>query len=210
MNCARVMIAGVAIDNATMTGTLAFIEEFPRLCERATRKGYRLFFLGGRPGAARMAKERLERKFPSISIVGTHCPPFGFERDARENEKIEAMIRSVSPDILLVGLGAPKQEKWIYRHHKRLDVPVSIGVGASFEFLAGMVKRAPQWMQGTGLEWFWRLMMEPGRLWKRYLIRDMRFFHLILRQKLGGGAGGSGLREDRSNRSGVLVSEVQG
>jgi N-acetylglucosaminyldiphosphoundecaprenol N-acetyl-beta-D-mannosaminyltransferase len=157
----------------------------PRLCERAACEGYRLFFLGGRPGAARQAKARLEEKFPSIQIVGTHSPPMGFERDAEENKKIEELIKGVCPDILLVGLGAPKQEKWIHNHYKRLQVPVSVGVGVSFEFMAGMVKRAPQWMQRAGLEWFWRLMMEPGRLWKRYLIDDMQFFRLILMQKAG-------------------------
>jgi len=87
----------------------------------------------------------------------------------------------------LVGLGAPKQEKWIYQHYKKLEIPISMGVGVTFEFVAGMVKRAPYWMQTSGLEWLWRLMMEPRRLWKRYLVDDMQFFRLIFVQKFGKG-----------------------
>ncbi len=157
----------------------------PRICERAAQKGYRLFFLGGRPGAAQKAKERLLGRFPPINIAGVYAPPFGFERHPEENKKIEKIIREAAPDILLVGLGAPKQEKWIYMHRKELGVPVSIGVGVTFEFIAGMVKRAPYWMQRSGMEWLWRLMMEPRRLWRRYLIEDMEFFRLILAQKVG-------------------------
>jgi exopolysaccharide biosynthesis WecB/TagA/CpsF family protein len=159
----------------------------PRLCEIAAPKGYRLFFLGGRPGAARKATVRLRERLPSLKVAGVYSPPFGFEKNDEENEKIAKMIKETAPDILLVGLGAPKQEKWIYQHYKKLEVPISIGVGVTFEFIAGMVKRAPQWMQESGLEWLWRLMKEPRRLWKRYLIDDMQFFRLIVAQKMAGG-----------------------
>lgn len=157
----------------------------PRICERAAQKGYRLFFLGGRTGAAAKAKECLEKQFPSIQIVGVRRPQFGLEYDVSENEKIERMVKETDPDILLVGYGVPKQEKWIYQHYKRLGVPVSIGVGGTLDVLAGMVKRAPQWMQRSGFEWLWRLMKEPRRLWRRYLIEDMQFFRLVLSQKIG-------------------------
>jgi N-acetylglucosaminyldiphosphoundecaprenol N-acetyl-beta-D-mannosaminyltransferase len=160
---------------------------FPKLCEVASEKGYKLFFLGGRQGAALKASEVLRKKYPSIQIAGVYAPPFGFEGDETENNKIIKMIKVADPDILFVGLGAPKQEKWIYKHYKELNVPVSIGIGVTFEFVSGMVKRAPLWMQKAGLEWFWRLMMEPKRLWKRYLIDDMKFFWLVLRQKFGKG-----------------------
>jgi len=159
----------------------------PRLCEIAAQKEYRLFFLGGRPGAADKAKERLSKRLPSLNVAGVYSPPFGFEKNDEENEKIAKMIKENAPDILLVGLGAPKQEKWIYQHYKKLEIPISMGVGVTFEFVAGMVKRAPYWMQTSGLEWFWRLMMEPRRLWKRYLVEDMQFFRLIVAQKLEGG-----------------------
>jgi len=158
---------------------------FPKLCEVAARKGYKLFFCGGREGAADAAKAVLEQKNLGLNVVGTYCPPFGFENDEEENNKIIAMIKDSKPDILFVGLGAPKQEKWIHKYKEKYQVPVSIGIGVSFEFIAGMVKRAPVWMQKAGLEWFWRLMMEPGRLWKRYLIDDMQFFGLVFKQKMG-------------------------
>lgn len=156
----------------------------PEICKFAAKKGYRLFFLGGRSGAVEKARENLIKIYPQIKIVGVYSPPFGFENNTEENEKIVEMIKNARPEILLVGLGAPKQEKWIYRHYKETDVPVSIGVGVTFEFISGMVKRAPKWMQRVGLEWSWRLIMEPKRLWKRYLVWDVEFFWLVLKQKI--------------------------
>lgn len=158
---------------------------FPELCAFAAERGYKLFFLGGRPDAGSKAADVLRGKHPGIQIVGIYSPPFGFENDAAENRKIIQMISDAKPDILFVGLGAPKQEKWIYKYKDKCHVPVSIGIGVSFEFVSGTVKRAPLWMQRAGLEWLWRLMMEPKRLWRRYLIDDMKFFWLVFKQKLG-------------------------
>jgi N-acetylglucosaminyldiphosphoundecaprenol N-acetyl-beta-D-mannosaminyltransferase len=92
------------------------------------------------------------------------------------------MLTETQPDIVFVGVGAPKQEKWIYRHYTSYRAPISIGVGATFDFLSGSVKRAPDFMQKTGLEWFWRLSQEPGRLWKRYLVDDAQFLVLLLKE----------------------------
>lgn len=156
----------------------------PLVCEMAGKRGYRVFFLGGRPGAASAAKKKLLEKFPDLNIVGTYSPPFGFEKDEVELTKISRIIQAANPEILFVGLGAPKQERWIRQYSRQLGVPVSMGVGVTFEFIAGIVKRAPRWMQKTGLEWFWRLLMEPTRLWKRYLIEDPYFFKMVLQQKI--------------------------
>lgn len=156
---------------------------FPKLCEVAAQKGWRLFFLGGRLGAAVSAQKNLLQRYPMLNVVGTYSPPFGFEKDADENARIVEMIRAAKPDILFIGLGAPKQEKWAWRYKEACGAPVTIGIGVSFEFSAGMVKRAPRWMQKVGLEWSWRLMMEPVRLWRRYLVDDMEFFGLVLAQK---------------------------
>jgi len=158
---------------------------FPEACQLFEKNTRKIFFLGGRPKAAEGAKLKLLGKFPKLRIVGCYCPPIGFEKDAVELKKISQMIMDAGPDILFVGLGSPKQEKWIYDNYLSLNVPVSIGIGVTFEFIAGMVQRAPVWMQKVGFEWFWRLMMEPGRLWKRYLIDDLSFFRLILIQKIG-------------------------
>lgn len=157
---------------------------FVKLCKIAAEKEYRLFFLGGKPGSASKAAELLGGRYPKIQIVGIYSPQFGFEQNEAENKKIVKMIKDSKPDILFVALGAPKQEKWIYKYKDEYNAPLSIGIGAAFEFFAGVVKRAPKWMQNAGLEWFWRLMMEPKRLWKRYLVDDMKFFWLIFKQKL--------------------------
>jgi N-acetylglucosaminyldiphosphoundecaprenol N-acetyl-beta-D-mannosaminyltransferase len=156
---------------------------FVYLAEIAARKGYKLFFLGGRPGSAQKAAEMFARKHPGVQVVGVYAPPFGFEKDPDENEKIVSLIKRAQPDILLVGVGTPKQEKWIYAHHQQAGVPVTIGIGASFEFAAGIIKRAPFWIRRGGFEWLWRLILEPNRLWKRYLVDDLEFFVLILKQK---------------------------
>ena len=157
---------------------------FPEVCRVAAEKAYRLFFIGGRPDSAMRTASGLRRSYRNIRIVGVHCPPFGFEHDEAENRKSIRLVQEAGPDVLFVGLGAPKQEKWIHKHYKELGVPVCIGIGATFEFAGGIVKRAPKWMQTHGLEWFWRLTREPLRLWKRYLVDDMRFFWIVLQQKM--------------------------
>jgi N-acetylglucosaminyldiphosphoundecaprenol N-acetyl-beta-D-mannosaminyltransferase len=147
----------------------------------AAARGLRLFFLGGRPGAAGHAAATLRARYRGLQVVGTYAPPFGFDRDPTEDARAAERVRAAAPDVLFVGLGAPRQEKWIVRHLERLAVPLSMGVGVSFEFVSGDVRRAPRWMQRCGLEWTWRLAMEPRRLWRRYLVEDLRFFGLVAR-----------------------------
>lgn len=141
---------------------------FPRLCGRAAHLGLRVFFLGGDPGAAEAARKVLQQRHPNLDVCGTYCPPMGFDRDEGELAKTLAAVREATPDILFVGLGSPKQERWIRDHKGQCGSAVGIGVGISFSFVAGHVKRAPRWLQRLGLEWLHRLCMEPKRLWKRY------------------------------------------
>jgi N-acetylglucosaminyldiphosphoundecaprenol N-acetyl-beta-D-mannosaminyltransferase len=155
---------------------------FPRFCQLAAERGYRLFFLGGQPGAAERAASVLAERHPDLRVVGTYCPPMRFEHDDEENERIIRMLNESRPDVVFVGVGAPKQELWIARHHKRYAAAVSIGVGASFDFVAGYVRRAPRVVQRLGLEWLWRLAQEPRRMHRRYLIDDPKFFALVWRQ----------------------------
>ncbi|MCG8432325.1 MAG: WecB/TagA/CpsF family glycosyltransferase, partial [Candidatus Omnitrophica bacterium] len=157
---------------------------FPKICQEAALYDFKVFLLGGRPNAAAKTAEVLKGDIPSLQIVGIYSPPYGFENDSRENQKIIQMIKTAAPDILFVGLGTPKQEKWIYANCKDYYVPISMGVGASFEFYSGIIRRAPLWMQQKGLEWFWRLIQEPRRLWKRYLVDDWKFFILVLKQRI--------------------------
>jgi len=158
---------------------------FERLCAIASLKGLKIFLLGGRPEAAQKARETLQIRYSNLKIVGTHCPPYGFESNPAELAEINTKIKAATPHILFVGLGAPKQEYWIYANYQELKVPISIGIGVSFELVADMVKRAPVWMQKSGLEWFFRLMVEPGRLWQRYIIGNPLFIWLVLSQRFG-------------------------
>jgi len=154
------------------------------LCAEAEARGLRVFFLGGRPGAALAAAERLRARHPALDVCGTYCPAFGFKNDPIECANIVERVNSARPHLLFVGLGAPKQEYWMYRHRDALRVPMSIGIGVSFELIGGVIRRAPLWMQFAGLEWFFRLLAEPKRLWKRYVFGNSAFCMLVARQYL--------------------------
>ena len=171
--------------NTPLNGRVNGTDLFEQLCAMAAKKGLKVFLLGGRAGAADTAKEILEARHPNLNIVGTHCPPYGFEAQSAELALINAKIKAANPDLLFVGLGAPKQEKWIAANYQELAVPISVGIGVSFELVANMVSRAPVWMQKTGLEWLFRLIVEPSRLWKRYVIGNPLFILLVLKQRLG-------------------------
>lgn len=150
----------------------------PELCITAAKKGYSMFIIGGQEGVAEMAKKKLEEQLPSINIVGTYAPPFGFEKNSEELDKINKMISDKKPDLLIACFGCPKQEKWIYENYQKYDATVSICAGATVDFLAGNVARAPKWMSNCGLEWFYRFLKEPKRMFKRYFIDDMKIFAL--------------------------------
>ncbi len=140
----------------------------PRLMEHAAARRYRLFFLGSDETTLKTAKDRLEKLHPGLEVCGCYAPPYAKLLDL-DHDAIAARVKKARPDILLVAMGAPKQEKWIYMNHRALGVPCSIGVGASLDFMAGKFSRAPVWMQRCGLEWLFRLMQEPRRLTARYL-----------------------------------------
>lgn len=155
----------------------------PLLCEVAAQKKYSVFIIGGKEGIAEQAKKRLENKLKGINIVGTYAPPIGFEKDNIELTKINKMISEAKPDLLIACFGCPKQEKWIYENINKYDAKVSICAGATVDFLAGNVKRAPKWMSNHGLEWFYRFLQEPNRMFKRYFIDDVRIIKLIKKYK---------------------------
>lgn len=155
----------------------------PVLCRKAAEKGYRIFILGGKDGVAKAAETRLQRMYSEIQIAGVYAPPFGFEKDAKELNHINAMITDAHPDILITCFGCPKQEKWIYENIDKYDAKVSVCAGATVDFLAGTVKRAPKWMSDHGLEWLYRFMQEPRRLFKRYFIDDIQILKLIMKYR---------------------------
>ena len=155
----------------------------PELCRVAQQKGYRIYIIGGKDGIAEQAKSNLEHDLPGIKIVGTYAPPLGFEKDKDELLRINSKISEVHPDIVIACFGCPKQEKWIYENYKSYDAYVSVCAGATVDFLAGNVNRAPKWMADHGLEWLYRFTQEPKRLFKRYFVDDIKIIKLIRKYK---------------------------
>ena len=144
----------------------------------------RIFLLGGRPGVAEMAANKLRAKFAGVEISGVYSPPFGFEYDVGECKKIIGIINESKSNILFVGLGAPKQEKWAYEYMNLIQVGAIVGVGAAFDFAAGTIGRCPTFFQNIGCEWIWRLLQEPRRLGRRYLIEDVTFINMAVKEIL--------------------------
>ena len=164
---------------------------FPLLCKMAAEKGYKMFFLGAAEGVAVKAAENLSNRYKGLQVVGTYSPPYGFEKDQEEMAKIKKMIKEANPDILIVGLGCPKQEKFIYYNREELGVPISLGLGASFDFEAGNIKRAPRWMADHGLEWMYRITQDPKRLIKRYFVDDMKVLGMVIKYRTRVSGGGT-------------------
>jgi N-acetylglucosaminyldiphosphoundecaprenol N-acetyl-beta-D-mannosaminyltransferase len=150
---------------------------FSAACQ--ARRPLRVFLLGAAPGVAERAAEMIERRWPAVHVCGHCSPPRGFERESAANKRILEQVAAARPDLLVVGLGAPKQELWLHAHRAALKVPVALGVGATIDFLAGERRRAPQWMQRIHLEWLHRLASEPKRLAARYW-RDATVFPTLL------------------------------
>lgn len=155
----------------------------PALCSHAVKKGYSIFIIGGKDGIAEKAKQNLETKYVGINVVGTYSPPFGFENNTDELNKINTIITNCHPDILIACFGCPKQEKWIYDNYENYNAIVSICAGATVDFLAGNVKRAPKWMANHGLEWLYRFFQEPKRMFKRYFVDDIKIIKLMFKYR---------------------------
>ena len=149
-----------------------------RVCSESVNKGWTHFFYGAAPGVADELALRLTQRFPGLKVVGTHSPPY-HELTTAEVEDVATMLNSSGANIVWVGLSSPKQERWMDALRPKLNAQVLAGVGAAFDMHAGRVAQAPLWMQRSGLEWLFRLGVEPRRLWRRYLISIPRFLWLI-------------------------------
>jgi N-acetylglucosaminyldiphosphoundecaprenol N-acetyl-beta-D-mannosaminyltransferase len=152
--------------------------------QASARTGTAHYLYGGRDGVVRRLAEMLRARVPGVRIVGTHSPPFRPLAPGEDDEDVRR-INASGADIVWVGLGAPKQERWMADHLGRVDAPVLVGVGAAFDFLAGAVPQAPAWMQDHGLEWLFRLRTEPRRVWRRYVFNNPMFLLLATLQLLG-------------------------
>lgn len=139
------------------------------------------YLLGAMPGVAEVAAQNIELRWPQVKVTGCYSPPLGFEKSFDENEKILAQIAAAQPDLLIVGVGAPKQELWVHQHRDRLAARAALCVGATIDFLAGEKRRAPVWMRGLGIEWMHRLATEPKRLAGRYARDAWIFPQLVLK-----------------------------
>lgn len=152
---------------------------FVNICRESLEKGVKIFLMGSAPGIAVQAKESLERKYPGLKIVGAVSPSFGFEKNEHETLGLIKLINETKPDILFVGVGSPKQEFWIHKNLNELEIKVAIGVGASFDFEAGLVNIPPPFVKKIGFAWLWRLVLEPKRLWRRYILNNLPLFFVL-------------------------------
>ena len=154
------------------------------LCEVSVAKGYKHFLYGGRPGIAEELRAELLQRYPGLQIVGTYTPPFRPLNNVEE-EALRLQIEELNPDVLWCGLSTPKQERFMNEYRGRLPIKLMVGVGAAFDLLSGNLSEAPDWMKRSGLQWLYRLIKEPRRLWRRYLINNPQFLWLVLMQLSG-------------------------
>lgn len=169
---------GCRIQGVSLAANVNGTDLFPRLCERCAREGLALFLLGARPGVAVAVAENMKQRYPALVIAGAR---HGYFEPAEEDAIIQE-INASDADILLVAFGVPKQELWLARHQPQLKPRVLMGVGGLFDFYSGRIPRAPVWMREIGLEWVWRLLQEPGRMWRRYLIGNPLFLYRVWKQ----------------------------
>ncbi len=156
-------------------------EFLPTFCEATADMKVRHFFYGGSDGIAEKTAEMLQKRIPGFQVAGTYCPPFRvLSHD--EDEEIVRSINATDPDVVWVCLGCPKQELWMHSHKDRLHAKVLLAVGLAFDVVAGTRKRAPRVLRACGLEWLYRLLQEPGRLWRRYLVYNSLFIYQYLRE----------------------------
>jgi len=153
------------------------------VCEFAARQGYSCYFLGGVPGVADAAAKNLQSKYSGLKVAGTYSPDYGFEKDETQLEQLKSALKSVHPDIVFVCLGTPKSEKLISHELMDCDVPFFLSIGAAIDFAAGNMRRAPVWISEHGLEWFYRFLHEPKRLFRRYFIESWQLLGIYFRYK---------------------------
>jgi N-acetylglucosaminyldiphosphoundecaprenol N-acetyl-beta-D-mannosaminyltransferase len=166
-------------------GKISGSDLFPKFCEyHKYNEDIRIFLLGGAEGIPQMAMDNINRRTGRNIIIAAHSPSYGFEKNPEECHTIIEMVRQSGANVLVIGVGAPKQEIWIAKHRQLLpEINIFLAVGAAIDFEAGNKPRSPDWMSRLGLEWLYRLITEPRRLWKRYLIDDLPFFKLLLLQR---------------------------
>ncbi len=176
------LIWAASLLGAPLPEQIRGVDLMERICAEGATRSLSFYIMGGLPGAAEIAARRLVERYPGLRLAGTDCPPVSFETDPIANRLVCEKIISARPDFLIVALGSPKQEHWIYENYRSLPVGIIQGVGAAVDTLAGLRKRPPLWMRNIGLEWLGRLLSEPHRLWKRYILGNPHFLYILFRQ----------------------------
>jgi N-acetylglucosaminyldiphosphoundecaprenol N-acetyl-beta-D-mannosaminyltransferase len=173
--------------NTPIVERITGLDLLPNLVEICAKNDYSIFLLGASPGVGDKLKDIILTKYPNARVIGVYVPPFMATFTAAENEKMISAVNAASPDVLLVSLTAPKQDIWIANNKDALNATLMVGIGGAFEVMAGLAKRAPKWVQKAGLEWLYRFIQEPMRLFRRYFIEAPLFIPLIMKQKWGKG-----------------------
>jgi N-acetylglucosaminyldiphosphoundecaprenol N-acetyl-beta-D-mannosaminyltransferase len=178
------VILGARLHSKAIPERITYADWFWNLAQRAEACDYSLFLLGAQPGVAEQAAGVLRQRHPRLRIAGVHHGYFDKTPGSPENEAVIRRINEASPDILSVSFGMPLQERWLYDNWHRVDARVALTSGAVFDYISGNLQRAPRWMTDNGLEWLGRMLVEPRRLWKRYIIGNPLFFARVLRERL--------------------------
>lgn len=189
---------GALLKSVTVMDNVNGTDMLPLLCSKASQKSLSLFLLGAKPGVAATAASKLLETFPNLNIAGTH---HGYLSDELDCKRAIKMINSAKPDILLVAMGTPMQEKWLSENLSEIDCPVKMSVGGLFDFFAENVSRAPRWMRSIGCEWIWRLIQEPGRMWRRYILGNPLFLSRVCYELIKSGGGEREAFVETQNRS---------
>ncbi len=179
-------IIGARILGQYIPERITYMDWIWELAALAESQNFTMYFLGGKPGIAEKAANYLQNRFPKLKVVGCHHGYFNKEKDSIENAAIVKEINVIRPNLLLVGFGMPRQEQWLLENWSLIDADVALGPGAMFDYLAGDLKRSPKWMTDNGLEWLGRFLIEPRRLWKRYILGNPIFLWHVVLQKFKG------------------------
>ena len=171
--------------NTPIVERITGLDLLPNLVALSAKHDFSIFLLGASPGLGDKLKDIILTKYPQAKVVGVYVPPFMAVFTDEENDKMITAVNAASPDVLLVSLTAPKQDIWIAENKHALNATLMVGIGGAFEVMAGLAKRAPKWVQKAGLEWFYRFIQEPKRLFRRYFIEAPLFIPLIIKQKWG-------------------------
>ena len=178
------IILGARILGQHIPERITYADWMWQLAEFAAARGYSFYFLGAKPGIAQTAADRMIARFPELKIVGVRDGYFNKDNGHPDNEAVLADINAARPNILIVGMGMPMQERWLLDNWNRIDANIALTGGAVFDYISGDLKRAPAWMTNNGLEWLGRLLIEPRRLWQRYIVGNPVFLARVIRERL--------------------------